>query len=268
MPTWLVVIIEGIVEGITEFLPISSTGHLILTSSLLQLDGFAGIFEIFIQLGAVLAVILFYRGDLWHQVRNIYSPQTQQHWLSIFIAFIPAAALGFVLINYIDAVLFQPYVVATGLVVGGFMFLFVERFVKVPEEKGKSLLENPLSYKQAFLIGCWQILALIPGMSRSGMSIIGALIIGIDRKRATEFSFYLAMPTLGLASLYSLVKHINELSLYDFAYLVLGASVSGIVAWLSIAWLLRYVTNHNFVAFGYYRILVGIFILLIIFLQT
>jgi undecaprenyl-diphosphatase len=264
MPEWLIVVIEGIVEGITEFLPISSTGHLVLTSSLLNFDGYSGIFEIFIQFGAVLAVILFFWRDLSQQLHEIRSPKIQQHWLSIIIAFIPSGLLGFLIADYVDTILFQPYVVAIGLIIGGVMFLLVERFGKVPEENNQSLMEEPLSLTQAFFIGCWQILALIPGMSRSGMSIIGAVTIGIDRKRATEFSFYLSMPTLGMASLYSLIRHLNELSLDSLGYLLLGAFVSGIVAWFSIAWLLRYVSNHSFVAFGYYRIVVGLLILLVI----
>lgn len=261
MPEWLKVVIEGIVEGITEFLPISSTGHLILTSELLQFDGYAGIFEIFIQLGAIIAVIIFFWRDLWQQAREIRGANTQQHWLGIIIAFIPAGLIGFFVADYLDTV-FQPYVVGIGLILGGIMFMLVEHFVKVPENAGKRLKDDPLSLKQAFIVGCWQILALIPGMSRSGMSILGALTIGIDRKRATEFSFYLALPTLGIASIYSLLKSLNQLSSNDLVYLFLGALVSGIVAWFAIAWLLNYVSKNNFRPFAYYRILLGIIILI------
>lgn len=263
MPEWLIVVIEGIVEGITEFLPISSTGHLILTSEILQFDGYAGIFEIFIQLGAIIAVLIFFWRDLWQQAREIRSPQTQKHWLGIIVAFIPAGIVGFILADYLDAI-FQPYVVGIGLIVGGIMFLLVEHFVKLPETAEKKLTEEPLSIKQAFFVGCWQVLALIPGMSRSGMSILGALTIGIDRKRATEFSFYLALPTLGIASVYSLLKNLDQLSSNDLAYLFLGAIVSGLVAWFAIAWLLNYVSKNNFRPFAYYRIVVGIIILIVL----
>jgi undecaprenyl-diphosphatase len=266
MPEWLAVIIEGIVEGLTEFLPISSTGHLILTSSLLQFDGYAGIFEIFIQSGAVLAVLSFYGRELWLQLKGIRSPKTQQHWLGLILAFLPAGLIGFFIADYLDTI-FQPFFVGIGLIMGGIMFLVVEYFIKLPESSEVPLIEAPLSLKQAFIVGCWQVLALIPGMSRSGMSIVGALILGIDRKRATEFSFYLAMPTLGIASLYSLIKNLDSLSTGDLSYLFLGALVSGIVAWLSIAWLLRYVSSNNFLPFAYYRIALGILILLIILFQ-
>jgi undecaprenyl-diphosphatase len=268
MPTWLVVIIEGIVEGITEFLPISSTGHLILTSSVLNFDGIAGIFEIFIQLGAVIALVLYYWKDISQQARTIRNPLTQQHWLSIIVAFLPAGLMGFLLADFIDTDEIRNRVVAIGLIVGGIMFLMIERLRDTSKEEPKSITEEPLSLKQAFLVGCWQVLALFPGMSRSGMSIVGARAIGIDRQRATEFSFYLSIPTLGIATLYSLFKNMNNISMTDLGYLVLGAVVSGIVAWFSIAWLLRYVANHNFIVFGYYRIIVGTLILLYVFFQT
>lgn len=266
MPEWLKVVIEGIVEGITEFLPISSTGHLILTSAALDFEGYAGIFEIFIQFGAILAVFLYYWRDLWKQAQDFRNPKVQQHWLGIVIAFLPAGIIGFFIADYLDLIS-QSAVVGVGLIIGGLMFLAAEHFVKLPETSDKTLLEEPLTLKQAFLIGCWQLLAFFPGMSRSGMSIVGALANGVDRKRATEFSFYLAMPTLGLASLYSMIKNLSNLSPNDFAYLFLGAFVSGVVAWFSIAWLLRYVSSHNFVAFAYYRIFVGILILLVILLK-
>jgi undecaprenyl-diphosphatase len=264
MPEWLLVVIAGIVEGITEFLPISSTGHLILTTSLLNFDGYANIFEIFIQSGAILAVIFFYWQQLSSQFKTISSPRTQQHWMGVVLAFVPAGLVGFFIADYLDT-FFQPYVVGIGLIVGGIMFLLVEHYVKVPQTSETPLIEAPLSLRQAFLIGCWQVLALFPGMSRSGMSILGALSLGIDRRRATEFSFYLAIPTLGIASVYSLIKNLYMLSANDLAYLFLGALVSGIVAWFAIAWLLRYVSSHNFVPFAWYRIVLGVVILLVIF---
>jgi undecaprenyl-diphosphatase len=267
MPEWVNVIIQGIVEGFTEFLPISSTGHLILSSQFLQMDTPAGVFEIFIQLGAVIAVLLFYWSDIWQQIREVqHKPQIQQFWLGIFIAFLPAATIGFLLNDWINDVLFQPYFVAIGLIIGGILFLVAENFLIIPEDNSSSIDAQPPSLKQAFFIGCWQVLALLPGMSRSGMCIIGTLVTGLDRKRATQFSFYLAIPTLGMATIYTLLKNLAILSSNDLLMLFLGMIVSGIVAWFSIAWLLRFVSSHNFIPFAYYRIIFGIIILIILYL--
>lgn len=275
MSEWLKVIILGIVEGLTEFLPISSTGHLILVDDFLQFDSIAGnVFEIFIQIGAVVAILVYYRHQLSDQLRKLLSDDPEQRgnarqlWLGIVIAFIPAAVIGLLFDDLIEAVLFNPLTVALALIVGGVMFILVETLIKPQETSQIELDAQPLSLKQAFLVGCWQVLALIPGMSRSGMSIIGAMVTGIDRRRATEFSFYLAIPTLGAATLYTLLKQLNELSSDSLLYLAVGTLVSGIIAWLSIGWLLRYVSNNNFIPFGYYRIILGIIIIVTSFVMT
>jgi undecaprenyl-diphosphatase len=262
------VIVLGIVEGITEFLPISSTGHLIVASWLLDFQAGGEIFEIFIQLGAVVAVLAYFSRDLLDQVRRVPSDKgVQRLWLSIIIAFIPAAALGFLFNDWIDSVLFNPRVVALSLIVGGVVFLVIER--GKPDEKPATTTElTAVTPKQALWIGLAQILALIPGMSRSGTSIIGGMLAGLNRQVATQFSFYLAIPTLGIATLYSLFKARDTLSDQALTYLVIGAVVAGIVAWLSIAWLLRYISRNNFVAFGYYRIIAGIIILLLSLFST
>jgi undecaprenyl-diphosphatase len=258
----LKVLVLGIVEGITEFLPISSTGHLIVASDLLKFDRGGSTFDIFIQIGAVIAVIFYYRSQLLQQAQNVpHNANTRQLWLGILIAFIPAAGLGFFLVNWIDAVLFNPTVVATALIVGGIMFILVEKNMTINPENG-SIDEQPLTVRQALIVGLWQVLALIPGMSRSGMSIVGGMLAGLDRARATQFSFYLAIPTLGMATVYSLVKNLSVFTDTDMLLLIWGTIISGIVAWFSIDWLLRYVTRNNYVVFGYYRIAVGILILL------
>lgn len=270
MPEWLSVIILGIVEGLTEFLPISSTGHLILTTNILQFDSMGGVFEIFIQIGAVVAIIFYYRNELIAQLQNLTSNRkkkrqnARQLWLGILIAFIPAAIIGLLLGDTISDLLFNPTSVAIGLIVGGIMFIVVERFLKDKQQETKTIHEDPLTLKQSLLIGLWQLLALIPGMSRSGMSIIGGMVSGLDRQRSTEFSFYLAMPTLGAATLYTLVRNLSVISNDDLVFLMIGAIVSGIVAWFSVDWLLRYVATNNFIPFGYYRIIVGIIILIVV----
>ena len=274
MAEWLKVILLGVVEGITEFLPISSTGHLIVVADLVTLrDSLAGTFEIFIQIGAVLAVIFYYRADLWLQARNLLrfnlsdeadntSRQAWQLWLGVLIAFTPAAIIGLLLVDWIDEVLFSPLVVAIALIVGGIMFIVLEQ--RLPNSEPQSIDETPLTYKQAFIVGLWQTLALIPRMSRSGMSIIGGMLAGCDRSRATQFSFYLAIPTLGAATIYTLISDLALLNQSDLWLLLLGAVVSGIVAWFAIDWLLRYVATNSFIPFGYYRIALGVLIIIVL----
>jgi undecaprenyl-diphosphatase len=256
----LSVIVLGIIEGVTEFLPISSTGHLIAATALLNFDAAGSAFEIFIQLGAVFAVIGYFSRDLFHQVRTVPSDQNVQRlWMSIIIAFIPAAGIGFLLSDWIDAVLFNPRVVAFSLIIGGIVFLLIER--RKVDEKALTTALQSVTPRQALLIGLAQTVALIPGVSRSGASIIGGMLAGLNRQVATQFSFYLAIPTLGLAAIYSLLKQVGVLTRHDLILLTLGTVISGIVAWIAIAWLLRFVARNNFVVFGYYRIVIGFIIL-------
>lgn len=264
---WIKVLILGIVEGITEFLPISSTGHLIVASDLLDFhSGSGGTFNIFIQIGAVVAVIVYYRLELLQQAKSIPTDSnSRQLWYGIIIAFIPAASIGFLFGDWLLESLDTPNMVAIGLIVGGVMFILIENILKINDEE-KSVDEFPLTLKQALIVGSWQVLALFPGMSRSGMSIMGGLVAGLDRARATQFSFYLAIPTLGMATLYSLYKNFGNISFDGFVLLILGTIISGIVAWFSIGWLLRYVTYNSYTVFGYYRIAAGILIILMSFL--
>jgi len=257
------VIILGIVEGLTEFLPISSTGHLIVASALLDFrNALGGTFEIFIQLGAVVAVIIFFRAELLKQVATVKDDKgVQRLWLNIIIAFIPAAGLGFLFNDWITDVLFRPVVVAASLIIGGVIFLLVER--RAPATTQTVSLET-MTPRQALAVGLSQITALIPGVSRSGSTIIGGMLFGLDRAVATKFSFYLAIPTLGIASLYSLVKDLDLIQSGDLVNLIVGAIVSGIVAWIAVRWLLNYVARNTFVAFGYYRILAGVIIIVLI----
>jgi undecaprenyl-diphosphatase len=258
------VIILGIVEGLTEFLPISSTGHLIVAAALLDFGArMNGTFEIFIQIGAVVAVIVYYRSELLKQVATVPKDKgVQRFWLGIVIAFIPAAVLGFLFRDTIKNVLFNPTVVAISLIVGGIIFLIVERMGI--GDKATTHEITSISPRQALIVGVSQIVALVPGVSRSGATIVGGMLSGLDRSTAAQFSFYLAIPTLGIATLYDLIKSLSSLQSGDMVFLIVGAVVSGIVAWFSIGWLLRYISRNSFTAFGYYRILAGVVILVLI----
>lgn len=263
------VIILGIVEGLTEFLPISSTGHLIVAAALLDFkNALGGTFEIFIQFGAVVAVLIYFRSELWKQVAGVASDKTSQRfWINLIIAFVPAAAIGFLFRDPIKEVLFRPVVVAASLIVGGIIFIIVERRQKsLPAAPTASM--DAITPRQALAIGIAQITALIPGVSRSGSTIVGGMLFGVDRAVATKFSFFLAIPILGIGTLYDLVKSLKLIQGSDVVNLVLGAVVAGIVAWISIRWLLNYVARNTFVAFGYYRILAGIIIILLILMQV
>lgn len=259
---WWQVIVLGVVEGVTEFLPISSTGHLLVAADLLHFQhDLGGTFEVFIQLGAVIAVVGYYFRDLLIQVRDVTrSRTTQRFWLAILVAFLPAALVGVALHKEIQQYLFKPWVIAITLIVGGFVFIVVEQ---LPHRESTDKLEG-VSWKQALGIGIAQTLALIPGVSRSGGAIVGGLLGGLDRRTATAFSFYLAIPTLGSATIYDLLANIKTVTPDDYGRLFLGTVVSMIVAWLSIGWLLRYVARNSFVPFGIYRILAGGVILILI----
>jgi undecaprenyl-diphosphatase len=265
---WVQVVILGIVEGLTEFLPISSTAHLLIVADLLRFEySLGGTFEIFIQLGAILAVVAFYARDLLAQARAIpTSQETRRFWLSIVIAFIPAAVIGLTLHDWIKTVIFEsPVIIALALIVGGIIFIVIEQ--RPRREVSVTDVERT-SWKQALAIGFAQVTALIPGVSRSGASIVGGMLSGLDRKSATAFSFYLAMPTLGGATVVDLLSNLEMLSPDDYGRLFVGTVVAGIVAWLSIGWLLRYVASNSFVPFGIYRIVIGLVILLLVALGT
>lgn len=264
MEEWIKVIILGIVEGVTEFLPVSSTGHLIVSAWLLDLDSaLSGTFEIFIQIGAVVAVVLLYRAQIVEQVRSVnHDRGVQRFWLGIVLAFVPAAVLGFLLADTVKEVLFSPVVVAVSLILGGVAFLLLERWPWLQQRANTTQLTG-VTLRQALAVGILQTLALVPGVSRSGASIIGGMLAGLDRRTATQFSFYLAIPTLGGATVYELLRSLDSINPQELFYLLLGAVVSGVVAWFSIRWLLNYISRNTFIPFGYYRIIVGLLILLL-----
>ena len=262
----------GIVEGLTEFLPISSTGHLILAASLLKFDG-AGVkvFEVAIQTGAMLAVIWEYRERLSRTVVGLRRDAVAQRFArNVLIAFMPAVVFGLSLGSVIKAHLFHPVPVALAFVVGGFIILWVEK--RHRGAYGERDLEgarharvqsvDEMSAADALKVGLVQCLALIPGTSRSGATIIGAMVFGFSRKAATEFSFYLAIPTLIGAGAYSVWKDRALLSAADLPMFLVGTVFAFFSAWLCIRWLIRYVSTHDFTAFAWYRIVFGCLVLL------
>ncbi len=248
-------IILGIVEGITEFLPISSTGHLILTNALLGIteSGFVKSFSIIIQLGAILAVVVLY----WNKIWNV------ERWKKIIVAFIPTAIIGFALYKVVKTYLIgNTAVVLWALLLGGVALILFEMWHRRKSPVGA---HTEPTYKQAFIIGLFQSLAIIPGVSRSAVSIVGGLSQGLSRVAITEFSFLLAIPTILAASGYDIVKNYSIFTTDNFGGLLVGFVVSFIVAILSIKFLLRYVEKHTFIAFGVYRIVVALLFLLFFF---
>lgn len=263
-------LIMGIVEGLTEFLPISSTGHLILAGSLLNFAGPAfpkekvDVFEIVIQAGAILAVCWEYRARIAGVLCGLTSDRKAQRLvINLIIAFVPAAVLGFLFSKKIKAVLFAPVPVAIAFIVGGLIILWVERRNKNRYGYAFSRIDSvdDMTPLDAFKVGCAQAFALIPGTSRSGATIIGGMMFGLSRKAATEFSFFLAIPTLFAATFYSLYKERALLSAADAPLFTIGTVAAFISAFLCVRWLLRYISSHDFTIFAWYRILFGLVIL-------
>lgn len=256
----------GLVEGLTEFLPISSTGHLILAGSLLDFGGpNVQVFEITVQSGAILAVIWEYRERLIGTVNGIARDPTGQRFArNLLISFLPAAFAGLLLGSLIKAALFRPIPVAAAFIAGGFIILWVERrwtsSVDAPPFRIRSVDE--ITAPDALKIGLMQCLALIPGTSRSGATIIGSMFLGLSRPAATEYSFYLGIPTLLAAAAYSLWLQRAALSAADLPVFAVGLAFAFASALLCIRWLIRYVSTHDFSPFGWYRIAFGAFILL------
>ena len=253
----------GIVEGLTEFLPISSTGHLILAGSLLGFDDDkAKVFDIAIQTGAIFAVILVY----WQKIRDTVialpsQTQARQFALNVVIAFVPAVLLGLLFGKAIKAHLFTPVVVASTFIIGGFIILWAERRQQRNPAVARIHEVEDMTAWDALKVGLAQCLAMIPGTSRSGATIIGGMLLGLSRKAATDFSFYLASPTLIGAGAYSLYKERALLSLADLPMFSVGLLFSFLSAWLCVRWLLRFISTHSFVGFAYYRIVFGVVVL-------
>ncbi|MDR7307671.1 undecaprenyl-diphosphate phosphatase [Rhodoferax saidenbachensis] len=255
--------IMGVVEGLTEFLPISSTGHLILAGSLLGFDDDkAKVFDIAIQTGAIFAVILVY----WQKIRDTLvalpnQKQAQRFALNVLIGFLPAVVLGLLFGKAIKEHLFTPAVVATTFIVGGFIILWAEKRQAAGGTAVRVYSVDDMSALDALKVGLVQCLAMVPGTSRSGATIIGGMLLGLSRKAATDFSFFLAIPTLIGAGVYSLYKERALLAVSDMPLFVVGLVFSFISAWLCVRWLLKFISTHSFVGFAYYRIVFGVVVL-------
>ena len=268
---WVKAAIMGIVEGFTEFLPISSTGHLILAGSLLDFTGdTVKVFEIAIQTGAMIAVVWQYRQRMKDTLSGITSqPVARRFALNVVIAFIPAAICGFLFNKAIKAHLFHPVPVAVAFIVGGLIILWVERrhrrLYGDRDLEGGRLARvetvDDMTPLDALKVGLLQCLALIPGTSRSGATIIGSLVLGFSRKAATEFSFFLGIPTLTAAGAYSVWKSRDLLKMSDVPLFVIGTVFAFISALVCIRWLIRYVSTHDFTVFAWYRIVFGLIVL-------
>lgn len=248
----------GILEGLTEFLPISSTGHLILAINLMEWQGPPGkVFEVVIQLGAILAVCWYYRRRLWDLLIHIRERDRQRFILHVSLAFLPSAIVGATGHSMIKSALFSPFVVAVSLLVGGVIILLVERFRPTPHVMGY----EAITYRQALVIGCCQALAVIPGTSRLGATVVGGLLLGLHRRVIAEFSFFLAIPTMLGATVYDIYKNFDMLDFSAAETITIGfvsAFVAGLVA---VRWLLGFIKRYSFAPFGWYRIVLGGFML-------
>lgn len=272
-------VVYGVIEGITEWLPISSTGHMILAEQVLKFsfdEAFMSMFRVVIQLGAILAVLVLYWKKLWPFcadngrdtgfAKHLRWPVVRL-WCKIVVACVPAAVLGFLLDDWLDAHLYNSVVVAIMLIVYGAAFILIERRPRVPA----TTKLNRITYKQALLVGAWQVLAMIPGTSRSGATIVGGLLCGMSRPCASQFTFFLAIPVMAGASGLKVVKYLAEGSVFTLAEvlaLVVGCVVAFLVSMAAIRFLMGYVKKHTFTAFGWYRIALGLVVLGIWALQT
>lgn len=263
---FLKIVVFGLVEGFTEWLPISSTGHLILVENIVHLnasENFMNVFRVVIQLGAILSVVVLYFRKLnpWDPGKKEPQRRATWHlWFKIVIACLPAAVVGILLDEILDKYLYNPFVVASMLIIYGILFIVLEKhnqFVDFPVKK-----VSQISYMNAFYIGLFQLLALIPGTSRSGATILGAMLLGCSRTAASEFTFFLGIPVMFGASLLKIIHYGLAFSAMEFFFLIAGMLIAFIVSMYSIRFLLNYVKNHDFRFFGYYRIVLGVIVLI------
>lgn len=272
-------VIYGVIEGITEWLPISSTGHMILAEQVLKFsfdEEFMSMFRVVIQLGAILAVVVLYFKKLWpFCADNGRDSGFSKHlrwpvvrlWCKIIVSCLPAAVLGFLLDDWLDAHLYNSVVVAIMLIVYGIAFILIERRPRVPSTTKLSRI----TYKQALIVGAWQVLAMIPGTSRSGSTIVGGLLCGMSRPCASQFTFFLAIPVMAGASGLKVVKYVvggSSFTMPEVLALIVGCLVAFLVSMAAIRFLMNYVKKHTFTAFGWYRIALGIVVLVIWVLQS
>lgn len=253
----------GIIEGLTEFIPVSSTAHLLISSYLIDFESIKNhLFEVVIQLGAILAILVIYRQKFWGLIVGLKQKNQQKFLLNLIVAFLPAALLGGALHSFIKRFLFSNLIIAIALILGGIIMVAIDRNSKT--ESNKVCDQDYIQAKTAFYIGLFQCLAMIPGVSRSGATIIGGLLLGLNRKTATEFSFFLAIPTIAAASLYDLLTNSSELTGADLGVLLIGTLSAFFSALLVIKWFIDFVSKNSFLYFGIYRIIAGSLILFFI----
>ena len=244
----------GFIEGLTEFLPVSSTGHLLLVGHFLGFESTGKTFEVLVQLGAILAILLAYYGRLWRIAQALpYNPEARRFVLGVLIAFLPAAVIGAVLHGFIKDVLFNPWIVCMTLIAGGFVLLLVDNFPIKVTQTDATKFPLPMYAKIGFL----QCLAMVPGVSRSGATIVGAMLMGADKRSAAEFSFFLAMPTMAGAFAYDLLKNYKNLSADDVTAIAIGFVAAFLSALLVVKTFLNYISRHGFAPFAWWRIVVG-----------
>ena len=254
----------GIIEGLTEFIPVSSTAHLLISSYLIDFQSVKNnLFEIVIQIGAIFAICVIYRQKIFSLISGLKEKNQQKFLLNLILAFLPAMFFGAALHSFIKTFLFSNLVIAITLILGGIFMILIDHKPQKEEMTDLNEIEN-IKPKTALLIGLFQCLAMIPGVSRSGATIIGGLFLGLKRKTATEFSFFLAIPTIAAASIYDLFKNFAELNFDNIELILVGVLTSFLSAILVIKWFINFVSKHNFVSFGIYRIIVGILILFFI----
>ena len=253
----------GLIEGLTEFIPVSSTGHLILVVDLIGFEGPPGaVFEIAIQLGAILAVCFAYQERLTGVVRGLTRDAAAQRFArNIILAFLPAMVLGLLFHSFIKSVLFSPWVVSTTLILGGLLIIWIERNLREPTTHNVDDMTPMLALK----VGFCQAIAMIPGVSRSGATIMGGLVLGLERKVATEFSFFLAIPTMVAATVYDLYKNRDSLDAGSFGIIAIGFVVAFIAALIVVKSVIAFISRHGFVPFAYYRIALGVTMLAFLF---
>ncbi|MBZ6076704.1 undecaprenyl-diphosphate phosphatase [Microvirga puerhi] len=244
----------GLIEGLTEFLPVSSTGHLLLAGHFLGFESTGKTFEVLIQLGAILAILAVYFSRLWAIAKALpYDPDARRFVIGVLIAFLPAAVIGAALHGFIKDVLFNPWIVCMTLIAGGFVLLLVDAMPVTAEYKDATKFPLPMYLKIGFL----QCLAMVPGVSRSGATIVGAMLLGASKRAAAEFSFYLAMPTMAGAFAYDLLKNYKVLSANDAMLIVVGFIAAFLSALLVVKTFLDYISRHGFAPFAWWRIIVG-----------
>ncbi len=255
----LVAVLLGLVEGITEFIPVSSTGHMVLVQNVLGFESGEGkLFEVIIQFAAIIALILLYRQKLWHLTTHLHNePSSRRYVRNILLAFLPAAIIGFLGHNIITAALFDPRIISCNLIFGGVFIILTERRKLVPNYKSLEKLPT----RTAFFIGLCQVFALFPGVSRSGATIVGALWLGADRKVAVEFSFMLAIPTILGATAHGLLKNYETITSQNLSLILIGSVTAFIAALLVVKPALSFITHRGLEPFGWYRIGIGILML-------